>query len=329
MALRGVNLGGWLVLERWITPSLFHGLKAQDEYSFCQELGQAKEERLAAHRRQFIVKDDFRWIARHLDAVRIPVPHWLFGSTGPYVGCAEYLDKAMGWADELDLKVILDIHTAPGSQNGRFHSGKIGETGWQKSSANINQSLDFVSAVCGRYGKSKNLYGIGLLNEPRGWINPLVLKKYYKDAYDIVRQGCGQSVACIISDYFAPWRWGKFMSSPYFTNIIRDTHLYQSHKPSDIKLDMQQHISKADGWIDEIRKMRMSKPVIVGEWSLALAPKTFAAMDQTEKIKAVTEYGQAQMNAFAEAEGWFYWTYKTEEQGLWNFRHCIDREYLT
>ena len=24
--LRGVNLGGWLVLEKWITPSLFEGL---------------------------------------------------------------------------------------------------------------------------------------------------------------------------------------------------------------------------------------------------------------------------------------------------------------
>ena len=26
--LRGVNLGGWLVLEKWITPSLFEGLQA-------------------------------------------------------------------------------------------------------------------------------------------------------------------------------------------------------------------------------------------------------------------------------------------------------------
>ena len=26
--LRGVNLGGWLVLEKWITPSLFEGLEA-------------------------------------------------------------------------------------------------------------------------------------------------------------------------------------------------------------------------------------------------------------------------------------------------------------
>ncbi|MCY0903238.1 MAG: glucan 1,3-beta-glucosidase, partial [Firmicutes bacterium] len=33
--IRGVNLGGWLVLERWMTPSLFAGLDAKDETDFC------------------------------------------------------------------------------------------------------------------------------------------------------------------------------------------------------------------------------------------------------------------------------------------------------
>ena len=43
--LRGVNLGGWLVLEKWITPSLFEGLKATDETSYCVELGEAEATR--------------------------------------------------------------------------------------------------------------------------------------------------------------------------------------------------------------------------------------------------------------------------------------------
>ena len=28
--VRGVNLGGWLVLEKWMTPSIFEGLNAVD-----------------------------------------------------------------------------------------------------------------------------------------------------------------------------------------------------------------------------------------------------------------------------------------------------------
>ncbi len=44
--IRGVNLGGWLVLEPWITPSLFYQFLGKDEnttamdiYSFCSVLG--------------------------------------------------------------------------------------------------------------------------------------------------------------------------------------------------------------------------------------------------------------------------------------------------
>ena len=39
--LRGVNLGGWLVLEKWMVPSLFEGLAATDETTWCAELGPA------------------------------------------------------------------------------------------------------------------------------------------------------------------------------------------------------------------------------------------------------------------------------------------------
>jgi glucan 1,3-beta-glucosidase len=47
--LSGVSLGGWLVLEKWMTPSLFAGLDATDETSFCVELGAEAEERLSRH----------------------------------------------------------------------------------------------------------------------------------------------------------------------------------------------------------------------------------------------------------------------------------------
>jgi glucan 1,3-beta-glucosidase len=40
--LRGVNLGGWLILEKWMTPSVFEGTEATDEYTFAQTSG-AKE----------------------------------------------------------------------------------------------------------------------------------------------------------------------------------------------------------------------------------------------------------------------------------------------
>src|SRR5687768_10885012 len=115
--LRGVNLGGWLVLEKWITPSVFKGTLAQDEYSLCQELGDKKDARFTEHRQSFITRQDFIWIAEHgFNAVRLPIPHWTFGGFEPFVECVQYVDQAMEWAEACNLQVILDLHTAPGSQ---------------------------------------------------------------------------------------------------------------------------------------------------------------------------------------------------------------------
>ncbi len=37
--LRGVNLGGWLVLEKWMNQNLFAGTDAMDETYLCLQLG--------------------------------------------------------------------------------------------------------------------------------------------------------------------------------------------------------------------------------------------------------------------------------------------------
>ena len=38
--IKGVNLGGWLVLEKWMAPHLFDGTNADDEYYLPQELSE-------------------------------------------------------------------------------------------------------------------------------------------------------------------------------------------------------------------------------------------------------------------------------------------------
>ena len=51
-ALRGVNLGGWLIIERWMTPSLFEGLDAGDECTLSTT--KKGRERIRQHRQEFI-----------------------------------------------------------------------------------------------------------------------------------------------------------------------------------------------------------------------------------------------------------------------------------
>ena len=104
--IRGVNLGNWLVLEKWMDNNLFSGTQAMDETYLCAELGHDRAtERLKVHRDEFITERDFEEIAfMGFNAVRIPVPFFLFEDLGPYVHCYEYLDKAFNWSENTVLK---------------------------------------------------------------------------------------------------------------------------------------------------------------------------------------------------------------------------------
>jgi hypothetical protein len=63
--VRGVNLGGWLVLEPWITPSLFDNTgdsRVVDEWTFCQFAPNAQSV-LTNHWNTWITESDFAAIA--------------------------------------------------------------------------------------------------------------------------------------------------------------------------------------------------------------------------------------------------------------------------
>ncbi len=327
--IKGINLGGWLVLERWITPSVFEGLDAQDEFSLCEALGENKDERINAHRKSFIVYDDFKWIIEHgFNTVRIPVPHWVFGDYDPYVGCIEYLDMAMAAALEHGLQVIIDLHTAPGSQNGEEHSGQKGTIGWHDKPENITQTLDVIERLCKRYDGSPSLIGIELLNEPSSKIPHDTLVDFYKKGYEIIRRYFSEAVAAIVSDAFRPLDWKDTFNDSY-KNIMLDVHLYQAFSMEDKKLSMHRHIQKAlDDWdilLDDIQK---NIPVLVGEWSLGLDKHAFRGHDSYERDLAMKAFAAAQIDTFNKSAGWCFWTYKTESMEGWSALECAKRGWL-
>lgn len=330
MKLKGVNLGGWLVLEKWITPSLFNGLDAKDETSFCLELGAETERRLKSHWQNWITEEDFKWIAESgLNAIRIPVGHWIFGDIQPYVGSIKHLDWAMEQAERYKLKAVIDLHGAPGSQNGYDHSGLAGKIGWHKAENNIRRSLDTVAKLAERYCGSPALSGIETLNEPGREVPKHYLLDYYAASYELVRNYCKDEVAVIISDAFQPEVWKNEMNDQKYKNLVLDVHLYQCFGDENKKLSLGGHLRKVkEDWLPLIKDARRHKPVIVGEWSLALPPTTYEKMDQPQKHKAKKAYGQAQLEAFGNSNGWFFWTYKTEHASDWNYRYCKEAQLL-
>ena len=117
--VQGVNLGGWFVLEPWITPSIFsewaQNQQVKDEFTYTQTLGSEEaSSRLQNHWNTWITQSDFQQIAAMgLNHVRIPIGYWALNPLqgDPYVqGQLDVLDKAVGWASDAGLKVMLDLH---------------------------------------------------------------------------------------------------------------------------------------------------------------------------------------------------------------------------
>jgi glucan 1,3-beta-glucosidase len=60
-----------------------------------------------------------------LNHVRIPIGYWAYDIAPhePFInGQHDYLLKAISWAQTYNIKVIVDLHGAPGSQNGHAMS---------------------------------------------------------------------------------------------------------------------------------------------------------------------------------------------------------------
>jgi len=142
--IRGTNLGGWMVLEPWITPSLFYqflgggpGTTAFDTYTFCEVLGPEEANRqLRNHWETWVTEDIIKSLAESggVNSLRLPVGDYQYKPYGPYEGCfdgsLEYVDKLLDWAHAYGLSVLLDIHALKDSQNGFDNSGQGSSLKW-------------------------------------------------------------------------------------------------------------------------------------------------------------------------------------------------------
>jgi glucan 1,3-beta-glucosidase len=354
--LRGVNLGGWLVLEKWITPSLFQGLQAFDETSYCVELGKAEAtRRLHQHWESFITREDFAWLANAgINAVRLPFGHWLFGKDYPYHRCYKgvrypyaegglaIIDRVFQWAREFGLRVVLDLHAAPGCQNGFDNGGLAGVCEWHSHGDNIAYSLEVLERLAHRYATHPAMHGIEVLNEPRWDIPTDLLRRYTTDAYHRIRRHCPpENVTVIFHDGFRSFReYAGFLQEPEYRNVAIDIHRYQCFVKKDIDMDIFGHICKSvqDLRVEADEIIRESGyRVYCGEWSLGLAPKmitlwneeqyrqTSAGMDEFLLATALRGYGAAQLLSFEKYAGWFFWTYRTEASPDWCYRECVEQ----
>lgn len=316
-------MGGWLILEKWMTPSLFAGTDAVDEYTFMQTNNAAAT--LKRHRDTFITESDFKWLHdTNLNAVRLPVGYWIIDPESPYLSGIEYVDWAFRMAEKYDLKILLDLHGAPGSQNGNDHSGRIGKAAWFDDELLRRQTLEALQKLHERYKNSPSYWGIELLNEPRsGWLNRIV-KQFYRIAVSVLT---GQQ-KIVFHDAYRP----RLMNGTLSRNgrAVMDIHLYHMASWLARYVSAERFVQLTYWWWGRLlRKLRKKQPVIIGEWSIVLKADKLAAMPADRAVALVRTFGSEQLKTYEQyASGWFYWNYKTEEKGWWNFRWLVESKKL-
>lgn len=364
--IRGVNLGNWLVLEKWMSPSMFEETTATDEYHLARALtSEVYKERIRRHRKEYITEQDFAAIARMgLNTVRIPIPYFIFGDRPPFIGCLQELDMAFDWAERWGLKILIDLHTVPGSQNGFDNGGLCGVCKWSGMPEEVEFVLQLLEKLSERYGKRPGLFGIEPLNEPMtslmagnltweelGLTNVYVpetpemvkgsalievefLRNFYIEAYRRMKRHLGVDKYFVFHDAFEMTAWKDFMQTEEFTNVILDTHIYLmglekkgcEKNPESYKAQLRGEIT---GKIEEMSKYF---PIICGEWCLSNA-YVQTLQNDNEKNMVYRMLAKEQLAAWEKGAGYFYWSYKIisegEELDCWDLGKTVSHNWIS
>lgn len=270
------------------------------------------EERMQDHLATWITEADIREIAmRGFNSVRVPVGYWNL-IADPYHkfvpvnhhDSLRYIDWLFDITAQLNLTVLLDLHGAPGSQNGMDHSGCNEMPNWL-TKHNVDLTLQTVEAMAQRYGHRSNLLGFELVNEPSSLYsigNHSALVTFFESAYRIIRTHNKECMVVINELYEASYRrWGNALQEPDFYNVIMDFHLYnwQGHYTAEAA---DRHVQDAKEFGGLIEMYTPLYPIMVGEW----------CMSTGTVVQVGQRFVTACVRSFEKSFGWYMWNWKIE-----------------
>ncbi|MEO1235533.1 MAG: cellulase family glycosylhydrolase [Planctomycetota bacterium] len=184
MTLRGMNLGNWLVAERWMMryPKTQFEDQAGLEALLAERFGEAEMRRLVERfREHWITRDDLKLLRSFgFNTVRVPLLCDLLlddadaldgpGQEGRVLELRDdawrWLDRVVAWAEAEGMYVILDLHGTPGRQSREHHTGRHGVNRLWDSAEAQRRTVWLWRRIAERYAGRPNVVAYDLINEP-------------------------------------------------------------------------------------------------------------------------------------------------------------------
>ncbi|TCD69535.1 Glucan 1,3-beta-glucosidase 3 [Steccherinum ochraceum] len=355
---RGVNLGSWFVLERWIADGPFQHASSPGQSDLDVARGSQAKEILEHHWDTWITPDDFKWLAdRGINTVRIPIGYYHVSGADPsvlrgtdfadhlsvYEGAWHRITTAIATARQHGIGVLIDLHAAPGKQNRDAHSGTSSPNlsfFTKHNMAHTTHVLTVLLTQLSRFAESqtpplRNIVGIELLNEPQPDAHISELDKWYTETGQALRK-VDPRIPIYIGDAWQTDRYAGFVeaNSNNLAFMVLDHHLYRCFTQQDGNTPVSQHIQNLrDPNADTLKLFaRVSEKLqsagsalVVGEWSGALNPGSLQGVNN--EIEMRRDYIAAQLALYERyCAGYYFWTYKKEHAGDkgWSFRDAVD-----
>ena len=310
VTLQGVNLGGFLLNEKWLT-----GLGAgdqppiEDDWSL-REVLQSRFETAAPllkiYQDAFFKADDCDILMRMgLNVIRLPIfyrnlqdadGNWITDSQGKID--FETIDRIVNSCANNGIYTLLDLHGAPGSQSNTDHTGRANFNKLFEDSpageAFRDQTVRIGEEIAIHYQNHLAIAGYDLLNEPTGAPNPETLWHLYNRLYQAIRSRDPYHI--IVMEGIWDWDTLPIPAEQGWENVIYQFHFYNW----DHDNDLQAHKNFVDAKIAQgtLKQEQYQVPVMIGEFNGFTLPETW-------------EYYLEKFNE--KNWSWMLWNYKAHD----------------
>lgn len=243
--IRGIGLGNWLMPEGYMFKFKTHKSPRAIAGVIETLLGREDAARFwEIFRDRYVTRDDIALIKRSgLNTVRVPLHYGLFlGQNDPLGADSDrpvtfegpgwaLLDRLIGWCRAEGLKVIIDLHAAPGGQTGVNHDDGTGFPLVFYVPRERKRTAAFWVEMARRYRDEPAVLGYELLNEPistyndEDILNP-GLEPYYRELTAAIRAVDPHHIVFLPSP-----QWGQTISvfgPPFAANLVYIYHQFWS-----------------------------------------------------------------------------------------------------